>query len=180
MTTENPTFVDPREFLSLAGGKLESASLAKEPTVDLIRWATTLKFETGFVYRDPYFFVVRGYEGGVSGSLMPHLADILLHTHPNEDVTQPDFYPSLLDFLNSSTTAVNLVASKEGVTQHWAPNDEELVELKKYWYSNEYKNRTDSSYHQMLKSLKVKFQLHPWEEIADRYLSTIFLNAPLS
>lgn len=119
MSPENPTFVDPREFLSVPLGESEIAQLAEEPPVDLIHWATTLKFETGFVYQPPQFFIVRGYLGGVLGRLMPESAEILLHTHTNKNPQKPDFYPSLLDFINASPTSVNLIASKEGITQHW-------------------------------------------------------------
>lgn len=189
----DPPIVEPREFLSRPFKRLEVGELAQPPDVELLKWFPTLPDESGLVYQEPRWFVIKASYFGVPSWIMPQNSDILLHSHPSYEIMcderggpferfhkyfgeHDESLPSTRDFGNCSAKAKNFIVSPKGITQYWPVFSEggnchlDVRELER-------RLRESQGLEEYLRSLKeicARFQVYPWEELDDEKLAILF------
>ncbi len=178
--TEHP-FVEPRSFLERPYEKIEIGRMPIPPEIGFLRWLTTRVDETGLVLIKPAWYIIKASDRGVPTWTMPHYADVLVHSHPQEeDEKQNDSsVPSLRDFINSSPTAKNFIVSYRGITQY-GPIEEEVARYVRdvVIFQEHYRfgRGKEREYLKYLDEINAEFIVHRWEDINETKLNKLFDN----
>jgi hypothetical protein len=172
-----PPIVEPKEFLLKPFEKLEVGELIKPPDINFLKWLPKVSDETGLVYQEPRWFVIKAFDD-VPNWLMPQNSDILLHSHPHQKgrIQDTEAIPSMLDFFHCSPLAKEFIVSKKGITEYWAVNLEakqhlEMKIVRGRWSPLQYKTQ---EYLDFLKRIGAKFKVYSWEELDDEKLAKLF------
>lgn len=184
-----PVISDPEDFLMtqevLKAGKLETF-----PDLDLLKFIITLPRETGLIYHAPQWFIIVGKSKSVF--VLPPIpfdnADIWLHSHPlyldSEDGER--FLPSPEDFHGCPLLARNFIVSTKGVTQYYPlltdTGERDLYAGQNLIKSNEKmlwmlapnQRLKSEDYISLLSKSGAQYTLHPFEELNNEKLSTLF------
>ncbi len=98
--SNEPPIVKPKEFLLKPFERINVGELKKSPDINLLKWLPKIPNETGLVYQEPRWFVIKASELGVPKWMMPENSDILLHSHPHKEggIKNAEAIPSMEDF----------------------------------------------------------------------------------
>jgi hypothetical protein len=171
--SSEPPIVEPKEFLSKPFERLNVGELRKAPNINFLKWLPKIPNETGLVYQDPRWFVIKASELGVPKWIMPENSDILLHSHPHDK--NAEAIPSMRDFLNSSPYAKTFSVSKKGITEYKAINHS----AKEYLQRQIVRGKTFSEhkiqdYLDFLGEILARFKVYPWKELDNKRLAILF------
>lgn len=197
--SNKPPIVDPREFLSRPFERLEIGELVQPPDIALLKWLTTLPDETGLVYQEPRWFIIKANSIGVPAWIVPEKSDILIHSHPMLEAQWvqdrrseyldrlvieclgefDSSLPSRWDFGNCSPVGKNFIVSQKGLTQYWPilARDEshflsiDEIEVMGKRFGNILELKV---YLQFLKEVGARFNLYPWEQLDQEKLNSLF------
>ena len=172
----DPPIVDPKPFLEKPFTRIEIGLMPEKPTIDFLRWLTTISNETGLVYVKPKWAVIKSSEIGIPGWTMPHHSDILLHSHPQED---DEFLPSSRDFLNCSPTSKNFLVSPQGLTQFYAlENPKHHRDIDMYFRKEDrfIKKQHDRIFEHLsfLESVDARYTITQWDQLNQEKLDSLF------
>lgn len=171
----DPPIVKPKEFLLKPFERLEVGEI-KPPNINFLKWLPKISNETGLVYQEPRWFVIKASDR-IPGWMMPENSDILLHSHPHEKngIQTAEAIPSIGDFLNCSSIAKNFIVSQKGITEYWGVNPKAKqsleIEIARNKLFNKHKIR---EYLRFLGEIGARFKVYPWEKLDDEKLTTLF------
>lgn len=189
---DNLQVVDPLEFLSDPDNPLHIGVLAQPPTLELLKYLPTLSDETGLVYKDQQWRIVKGFMGiGVLVRFMPKDADVLMHSHYRSTRTTPSKgigleIPSTGDFYNCTPTGKNFVISPDGITEYSLslpqdqldqifidPVESAVLGVKMKRKSIDVLQSNPAVYRGFLRSIEAEYKFLGWEEITDEKLANL-------
>jgi hypothetical protein len=182
-TSNGPAvIIDVNKFLK-GKRELEVRQLTPSyPNLMFLKWLPSLDTETGLVFQDPNWYVIKGSKRGIPSHMMPEGSDALVHVHvvDKSDREKDVHFPSLRDFRNCSATARNFIVSPQGITQYWPiddPYDKETVEIA--IEKNKDGDMSGEEYADFLQSVHAKYKLYKWENLTGSRIKALFENSPL-
>ncbi len=175
MSQENLIY-DARDFFQKPFERVERGRLLKSPDLDLLRWLPTLSDEHGLSYGDGSWFAIKGSRLGIPAYAVPNDSQIFIHSHyqlPDDDGSTPGLH----DLLVANPQRQEWITSEKGMTRYWALQESwqrHMVEIEAARTRQVYTSKNVDEYVEFLASLKVRFDVYPWEKLSDQKLENLF------
>ena len=167
--------VDPREFLARPFQNIQLGDIVVPPDRELLQYLPNLRDESGVVYINGRWYVIKASEIGIPAWAMPQGADILMHSHTALPDDPDGTLPSPQDFWNCSPTARNFVIGQGGLTRYYRPEDggvrRRLEIAGMYGW---FRPGMIGEYMQFLQQLNLKYVTYSWKSLTERGLQDLF------
>jgi hypothetical protein len=169
----------PRGFLAAERSETPIAKIRQNPDVSLLRYLPGISRESGLVYFDSTWYLIRGESTEIDLQIVYDLKriNILLHSHSSTD---PFPLPSFEDFASCpSSKTKNFLATSQGLIQYWAIRSKSG----KKTYASELhlkfgEHDRDSSYlaryKLFLETIQAPFKLSRWQDLDSSRLNELF------
>ena len=177
--SNEPPIVKPKEFLLKPFERLNVGELKKPPNINFLKWLPKIPDETGLVYQEPRWFVIKASDFGVPKWMMPENSDILLHSHPHEKggIKNAEAIPGMEDFYNCFSFTKNFIVSKKGITKYRAVNSSAREYLKREIdRGRTFNEHKIQDYLSFLDDIFARFKVYPWAELDNKKLGALFYN----